>query len=311
MIGFVQLLAVGLAAAVALSVVAVVRRMRNPPRRTYASALARKTPADPSEIPPPIGPREFRAFSFNVPGRGLHLPAWDIPGDNSAGPVVVCSPGWGDSKTGVLVRLSALLPWTSRVVAWDPEGLGDSPPQTRCNLGTEWDVRALCELVKSLGERRIILMGWSLGAGVSIVAAGRLAHAGLRPLAVIAEAPYRFARSPVENYLKAVGMPYRFAVPAAMAYLGVRLNGTMRWTSFDRAAHAAALPCPLLVIHGTLDAICPIDDGRRIAAAATRSLFIPIENAGHNDLWSIPAYRTQCERAIHDLIAARSLDSTA
>jgi pimeloyl-ACP methyl ester carboxylesterase len=315
MLGLFLLLFYGLVIAVALSTVAIVRRLRNPSRRTYASAVARKSAGDPGELPPPAGPREFRAFTFQAsrgPGPALHLPAWEIPGDRPSGPIIICTPGWGDSKVGVLPRLGAFLPHASHVIAWDPAGLGESPAGSQCNLGTEADVEALCELARtcvsphapSPKPQALILFGWSLGAGVSLVAATRLAREGMTPLGVIAEAPYREAKTPVVNFLESVRLPYRAAAPFAMAWLGLHLRGTMNWKSFDRARFAPDLPCPLLVLHGTLDAICPITDGRQIAAAARRSLFVSIEGAGHNDLWTDERHRPQCERAVADFVHA-------
>lgn len=319
MFGLIRLLLLGLAIAMFLAVVAIVRQLRNPPRRTYASALKRNQPGDPSELPPPLGPRAFRSFTFTAPrgrnpARTIQLSAWEIPGDNPSGggPIIICSPGWGDSKIGILARLAPLLPHASRIIAWDPSGMGESPKDSRCNLGTDADVEALCALVRasvstqaaSLKAQGVILFGWSLGAGVSIVAASRLASEGLAIAGVIAEAPYRLARTPVVNYLRAIGLPYRVVEPIAAAWLGLTLRGSFNWDSFDRAKHAANLPCPLLVIHGTLDAICPHEDGQRIAAAARRSLFISIEGAGHNDLWAIQKYTDQCSAAIQDFIRA-------
>lgn len=318
MVGLVKLLLVGLGLAVALAVHVVVRRLRNPPRRTYSSAVARGQPGDPGEVPPPLGPCAFRAFTFTAPadrsGRRVELPAWEIEGRDPAGPVIICTPGWGDSKIGVLARLGAMLPAASLVVAWDPAGLGESPAWTKCNLGTDADVAALEALVRLCAggddgiARPIVLMGWSLGAGVSIVAAAehrfRSAESVARIIAVIAEAPYRLAWTPARNVLRKARLPWRVNGPIAFAWLGWRLRGTVRWESFDRARFAADLPCPLLVLHGTLDDICPLDDGRAIASAARRNLFIPIEGAGHNNLWTEEPYATQCALAVRDFIAA-------
>ncbi|MBL8746530.1 MAG: alpha/beta hydrolase [Phycisphaerae bacterium] len=321
MFGLLRLLLLGLLIAMTLAVIAIVRQLRNPPRRTYASALRRNQPGDPSELPPPLGPRAFRAFTFAAPrstrsAGTIQLPAWDIAADDPLGPVVLCTPGWGDSKLGVLARLAPLLPHASRVIAWDPAGMGESPADSRCNLGTDADVLALCALAHACASPHtsppapLLLLGWSLGAGVSIVAASRLAQEGNAPIAVIAEAPYRLGRTPVINYLRAIGLPYRIVEPIAAACLGLTLRGTLDWSTFDRARHAAGLPCPLLVIHGTLDAICPHEDGQRIAAAAPRSLFISIEGAGHNDLWSIRKFTDQCAAAIQDFIRAVRPSST-
>jgi fermentation-respiration switch protein FrsA (DUF1100 family) len=55
---------------------------------------------------------------------------------------------------------------------------------------------------------------------------------------------------------------------------------------FPNAERAAAASCPVLVVHGTRDGIIPFSEGRAIAAAAEAEL-LPIEGAGHNDLWYV------------------------
>lgn len=316
MLGLISLLLQGLIILVVFATFLVVDRLRRPPRKTYAGAVARALPGDPGELP---APRKFRRFEFDVPrqaasgraGTPVRLPAWEIEGElvnDPAAPVIVCTPGWGDSMLGVLPRLDGLIGIASRIVGWDPEGLGESPAASRCNLGTERDVHGLCELTRTLAPTTeasapLILYGWSMGAGVSIAAALRLARVGGAPVAVIAEAPYRLPETPVVNYLKLVRMPWRLTLPLARVWLGWRLK-TRGWKTFDRAKLARDLPCPLLVIHGTQDEICPHEDGRSIAAAAPRSLFISIEGAGHNNLWTEEPHRTQCIRAVVDFVRA-------
>lgn len=322
MLGLIHLLLVGFIGYALLTTWMVVARLRNPPRRTYAGAVARSLPGDPGEMNPP---RTFRAFTFRA--RGIDLPAWDIVGEQDqdpGAPVIICTPGWGESKLGVLPRLHALAPHAARVIAWDPEGLGDAPG--KCNLGTAADVEALLTLIdasspaalhdSAQGEshhaslealRPIVLFGWSMGAGISLHAAAALADRGAPALAVIAEAPYRHASTPVVNYLKLVRMPHVIQRPLALLWLGWKLRGSMDWSKFDRVGFTSRIACPLLVIHGTLDEICPIDDGRRIAAAAPRSLLIAVEGGMHNNLWTEEPYITQCTRAIADFLpAARS-----
>lgn len=318
MLGFLQLMLIGLVVAVVLGSITIVRTLRRPPRRSYAWAVARKRPGDPSEVPPPTGPREFRSFTFDAPAsrRGssrLALPAWEIVGDDTNGPLVIYTPGWGDSKQGVLDRLSALAPIASRIVAWDPAGEGEAP--SSCNLGTDADVQALLSLVRECAApgseagalcepTPTVLFGSSLGAGVSIVAAARLGDGPMAPIGVIAEAPYRLAHTPVRNYLRLMRAPVRLTAPLATAWLGLQLRGTMDWTTFDRALFAKDLRCPLLVLHGTHDEICPHSDGQHLAAVARRSLFISIEGAGHNNLWSEERFRAPCAHAIRDFVWA-------
>lgn len=324
MLGLINLLLVGFVCYLAITTWMVVARLRNPPRRTYAGAVARNLPGDPSEASPS---RNFRDFTFTV--RGASLPAWDIDGDlvhDPAAPIIICTPGWGDSRLGVLARLLALSPLAARIIAWDPHGLGDAPGE--CNLGTTADTESLLALIDTISPSRaeaalsgsrsreqdalprpILLFGWSMGAGIALHAAALLAERQRPALAVIAEAPYRHAATPVVNYLALVRMPYTLQRPLAMWWLGWRLRRSLDWRSFDRAGFAARIACPLLVVHGTLDEICPIDDGRQIAAAAPRSLLIAVEGAMHNNLWTEEPYRTQCTRAIADFIPA-ALTST-
>jgi len=54
--------------------------------------------------------------------------------------------------------------------------------------------------------------------------------------------------------------------------------------SFDRVRHAAKLACPLLVMHGTDDDLCPLDSGRTIAEAASDGAFVTFDGATHENL---------------------------
>lgn len=329
--GLAIILLEGLALAVALTSFWIARRIRRPPRRTYASAVARGQPGDPRELP---SPREFTEWSLEW--RGVALPVWDIPGDDPDGPAVVCTPGWADSKIGVLSRLDALLPFASRVVAWDPPGLGEAPDWPKGPLGG-WpmgtaDVDALRALVERVAASRVVLFGWSAGAGVSVAAAsqrgpspapptsgrgsdetplprsgrGEGEVAAFRVVAVIAEAPYRQPWTPARNVLRAMGMPWRVVGPLAFGALGVRFGLGPTWKGkggFDRAAHARHLGCPLLVLHGDADEVCPLADGEAIAHAAKRGSLAVIRGGHHNDLWTDDRLCEQCVSVVADFLA--------
>ena len=281
-IGLLVLLGAGLALVVLVGSALTAHRLRRPPRRTAAWAAAKNAPADPGELD---NPREFRTGAF----RGCEY--WEIPGDASEGPLVVVSPGWGDSKIGALPRLAALTPWASRVIAWDPPGLGVTPG--RCGLGVT-EPALLGAMLKELADGHgTVLCGWSLGAGVSL-AAGH----GAGVIGVIAEAPYRLAPTPARNVLRGAGLPYRINLPLAMAAAGARLGIGPAWRGFDRAEHAAALRVPVLVLHGSDDAVSPVQDGRDIAAAAARGTMEEIEGGGHNDLWTDDRFRGWASDAV-------------
>ena len=58
------------------------------------------------------------------------------------------------------------------------------------------------------------------------------------------------------------------------------------------------MKCPLLVIHGDADELCPFEDGRAICDAAGDSKMAVIDGAGHNNLWTDEAMAAGCERAM-------------
>ena len=284
MVGLLSLLGAGLTIAIALVLWLTIWRLRHPPRKTYAWAIARNRPGDPSELE---RPRTFEAYELSLDARRPReqSPIWDITGDAPDGPVVIFTPGWGDSRIGVLPRLRGFAPNASRIIAWEPPGHGDAPGL--CALGTR-EPRMLERLAKHANEthdRPTLLAGASLGAGVSVVAAGMIGS-DLPIVGVIAEAPYCLPWTPARNVMRLAGYPYRWNIAPVFALLGLRLGVGPWWRDFDRAAWAKRTACPLLVIHGTLDEVCPLQDGRDIAGAAPEGELIAIEGRAHNDLWA-------------------------
>ncbi len=297
MTGLVLFLTLGLLIALGASTAAMMRRLTRPPRKTYAWAVSRGKPGTPAELP---SPREFRTVVFNL--RGHPCSAWEIPGDDPSAPVVIYTPGWGDSRLGVLPRLGPLIPASSLVIAWDPPGQGESPGV--CDLGVhEPDLlRELVEQVRGDGKTDVVLVGASLGAGVSIVAAAP--QQGRTPvLGVIAEAPYRYAWTPAFNVMRLAALPFRLNGPLVFALLGLRFADPF-WKRFDRAAHAARLACPLLVLHPELDEVSPPSDGRAIAAASARGAYSEVPGGSHNELWIDERTRARSSEIVSSFLAS-------
>lgn len=287
MVGLLLILAIGASIFLSLLVGQVVWTLTHPPRRTFAWAVARGRPSDPSELDesPP-----FESWTF----RGCAI--WDVQGERDAGPTIVVTHGWGDSRLGGLTRLHALLPHASRLVLWEMPGHGESAGS--CALGVR-EISVLGALIDHLGTDSIVLYGWSLGAGVSIAAAARDEVIG-----VIAEAPYRKAVTPARNVLKFNHLPHHVNLPIALWVLGVRFGVGPGWRGFDRADWASKVSAPLLVVHGSDDEICPLRDGREIAEAAPAGEFTLIEGARHNDLWTDPGHAEHCREAVGGFLEA-------
>jgi pimeloyl-ACP methyl ester carboxylesterase len=279
-----------------LGVAVTLRTLTRPPRRTFSWAIARGRPSDPSELPTP---HAFREWTFA--SRGLTLPVWDVTGEDPAGPVIVLTHGWGDSRVTMLERADALAPLASRLILWDMPGHGDAPGL--CTLGTHEADDLLALLAAINPAQPLVLFGFSLGAGVTLAAARTLSPT---PSAVIVEAPYRFARTPATNVLRMKGMPYRWNLPIALTWLRLHASGPrLTDPTFDRATHAAALRSPLLLIHTRHDAVCPFADSEAIAAVRPADLvttLLPLAVGGHADLWSDPDARAAMLAAVRDFL---------
>lgn len=274
--------------------------LTHPPRRTYASAVARGLPGEPGDLCPA---RRFERWSFRDP-RGRDLPVWDIQSDDPSGPVVVLAHGWGDSKIGGLMRVEALAPLASRLILWDFPGHGEAPGW--CSLGP-LEAKTLQALVRelTLGDKgtgaegpSVVLYGWSLGA-VACIESGAAALPEL--LLVMAESPYRARGTPARNVLKAKGLPHRLTLTPALALVALFGREKRReFFGFDCAAAAARSCVPICTLNGSEDVVSPPEDASSIANERGRVLSIP--GAGHNDLWTNPSFAEVATRWARDCL---------
>lgn len=287
------LLGVGLVISCSLLVLRTWWGLTRPRRRGYAYAVSRGLPGDPGELPTP---RAYDTCRLHGTGVAPTLTLWSIAGDAAAGPVVIFSHGWGQSRQSVLPRVAALAKHASRIIAWDLPGHGESEGVSQ--LGAATDLQALERVVRWASETfdlPVVLYGYSLGAGLSVALASSRPSLVTR---VVAEAPYRFPITPARAVLAQQGLPHGWSLS-----LSLTLAGVGRADLFDRAPMAARVQCPLLVLHGSDDDIAPPQDGRDIAAAAPQGRFVSVPGGGHKTLWTDPAQREACERAASEFLA--------
>ncbi len=314
--GLLALLGLGLLIAIALGAWMTGHHLRRPPRKTYGWALARNLPGDPSELDDSLS---FEALQLDLRADDPKLknfgqsPVWDIEGRDPSGPVIIWTPGWGDSRVGALARIRHLAPVAKRVIAWDPPGQGEAPGRWPMAVREERMLRELTRWADETHHAPIVLAGSSMGAGLSLVAAVDLAEQdGVRIAGVIAEAPYRLPKVPARNYLRAVGHPHTWNIELVYGLMGLRLGAGADWSkahdgrAFDRAEWAAKLHCPLLVLHGDQDVISDPEDGEQIAASAPDGDLVLIEGGGHNDLWLKPDFERQCAAAVGQFVRSLS-----
>ncbi|MFO0596873.1 MAG: alpha/beta hydrolase [Myxococcaceae bacterium] len=123
---------------------------------------------------------------------------------------------------------------------------------------------ALEHLTTSLhvDRARLVLEGQSLGTGV----ATRLASEGWGRRLVLLS-------------------PYTAIVDvAAGAFPWVPVRALMR-DRYDSLSVAPAVKQPVFIVHGRRDEVVPFALGETISKAFARVEFVPVDDAGHNDLW--------------------------
>jgi len=284
-IGLIQLLAIGFGLYLLTLILYTMRGLTRPHRQTYASAVARSLPGDPSELDTPI---EYE--SCTIKGAQDELEFWMLKGNNPDGPTLVMTHGWGSSRQGGLKRLEPFIDRCSQIVIWDLPGHGDSGGHTRLGAHEHQDLTRVLHSIP--GNQSLVLFGWSMGAGVSLACADQ--YTGDHTIsAVICESPYSIAITPARNVIRLRGVPHRLNLKPAIALLGIRFGIGASWGGFDRTEIASRNEQPILILHGVEDPVSPIADGRSIAQIAPNATLVEIEDAGHNNLWTDEVFRTQ------------------
>lgn len=114
---------------------------------------------------------------------------------------------------------------------------------------------------RGIQRDRIVLSGQSIGTGV----ATEMARRGLGARLVL-----------LSPYTSIVDVAQRIAVvlPASLI---------MR-DRFDTRAKAPSISMPVLIVHGALDTLIPVEMGRALARTFPRSRYVELPRRGHNDL---------------------------
>lgn len=179
------------------------------------------------------------------------------------------------------------------------------------------------QAIARLGEQlplRAVVIGWSLGAMVALAAA---AHYPERVTGVVAIAgtpsfiarpgwPHGLAPEALAEFRTAIatdeaGMLPRFiggfnrgeaeAKRLTQAILAAAdpppslpiLLSSLDWlAALDLRPFLAAIACPVLVIHGTVDPLIPFAAGQAIAEGVANGMLYPIEGAAHAPFLSQP-----------------------
>jgi hypothetical protein len=194
---------------------------------------------------------------------GERLVGWWLPPPRPQAGVVLFLHGTPGTLRDTVWRLPALQQAGFGVLAIDYRGYGGSTGAPT-ELGMRADARAAFDFTRAEAPgARIAVFAESLGTGVAV------ALARDRPVAgVLLNAPYASVRRLFEG--RGPPLPYRWLMA----------------DPFDSEAMIGEVTAPVMILHGTADRNIPIDEGRRLFAAANEpKRMIEVEGAGHLGAW--------------------------
>lgn len=229
-------------------------------------------------------------------------PAWElrVPGSQVPDVWAIHVHGAMSGREAVLrsVHTTNQLGFTSLVPSY--RGDPDNPrgPKIGSSLGqAEWlDIEAAVSYAREHGARRILLIGWSLGATLSLSCVARSNVGGTVDGLVLV--------APILNWKSSIKENVRNArLPAAIAAAATRLlsvPATSRWLGTAEPIRFAALAfestatldIPTLIVHSTRDRVAPYRDAqtlaRRIPSLVTLEAF---DSDAHALEWNIDPAR--------------------
>jgi hypothetical protein len=208
--------------------------------------------------------RVLKAFPFEkerivIPSGSRRLSAVYVSAGDDAPVILICH------GIGELVEYWAQVQWMLRRMAvsslvFNYSGYGDSSGKVSARHCEEDAIAAYGNLVDR-GHRSIVLLGFSLGSGVSCAAVSRIAVDGL----VLCEGFSTFREG-----ARAIGFPHwlTHVVPDVWKTDG----------------HVCDLNVPVLVVHSDADDLFPMSMAKRVAdACGTRGKLIEMQGLSHDE----------------------------
>jgi alpha-beta hydrolase superfamily lysophospholipase len=274
----------------------------------YRFALVYRVRAGYPHRHPPVWTPDIVGLAYEeveIPSSdGLRLPGWYMPAGPAARPGVVLVHGWESARDRTIPHAQVLHAAGFHVLTFDVRGNGANGPEALPMSVGEYaaDARAgVAELRRRPEVTRIGLLGHSMGAAGSLVAAAEDADVDA-VIAVAAPAdPYRLTRQTFR--LARLPIPAPIAWP--LAWLTTRVYLQPRGHTVESVSATAAVRSierPVMLVHGSEDGVVPVSDLARLAEArrtarpdaVTETLLV--EGGRHSWLYEFPAYRAAIAR---------------
>lgn len=218
-------------------------------------------------------------------------PAWVIDGDRDSWVIIVHGAGPGEREQALRI-IPRLVAEGYPVMVITMRGDKGAPPSRtgRRALGsTEWsDVAAAVDYAVAQDAADLILLGFDTGAGAVAMYLHAAADVTLVRGAVFDSAlldPERIA----DRIASERGLP---APMRGAGKLLARLRFDIDWEELDQVARADEYTVPILLMHGTSDAVADVATAAEFAAAlGDLAEYEEFEGAAHGLLWNADPVR--------------------
>ena len=233
---------------------------------------------------------------------GVHpTEGWYIKTPDSKGVVLICH-GYGSSKAGMLDRAAYFLDQGYNTLLIDLMGAGAAAGnQTTIGYKEAEQVAASVQLLKKMGEQRIILFGTSMGA-VSVMRYLSLTREAPVTAAVL-ECPFGSLLQTVSARFKVMGLP-SFPMAHLLVFWGGVENGFNAFTHCPED-YAARIHCPVLLLSGGKDKYVSRTEidaiYQNLKGPKKRSIY---PEAGHENY--LNRYKDQWMQDVHDFLIAET-----
>lgn len=150
---------------------------------------------------------------------------------------------------------------------------------------TEWeDLRAAIDFALAEGASGVVLVGHAEGAAVVLAT---LTRDDTGVLGAVLDSPYVDLSSAVDAWAARTDLALGIPIPPSLLAMGklfTELRLDLDWSDFDALRDADRLQVPLLVFHGTDDAVAPIEESRALVERRPQLVtLVEVEGVGHEE----------------------------
>lgn len=217
--------------------------------------------------PEAIGEVKRKEFTF-TDSYGKKLKGWyfDLPNSDK---IVLISEGNGGNMGWLIPLTEMLLQCNCSVMLYDYQGYGNSEGSPSLRRLVDDGTCAYDYMTKNFaGDKKIILLGVSLGAGVTCQIASQK-----KADALILSSPF----SSLLNMAR-INKPFFKYIPAAI----------LPRQRLDNVAVLKKPHPPVLILHGTKDELIPISESEKLYKSIVEpKTFVTLAGAGHNDTFRV------------------------